>query len=395
MLRYAPIPRVGRDAGHVLFRRKFNGTLDFGVIFQAGTTEKFLVEILKTSSSYFSVSPDLVTANEPIPYDLYINSSALETREKFVRIFRKGGVLTKDDVHMFTSKYRRIYLAETERSIFLRSLVKVADATPIQKTTVLKDSAIHHLQQLFQNGVTTEVLGRVIADCRDVVEGMIDVVGDYRVDQLQDLIANLSFHDFYTYDHSINVSMYCIMIYKALEPKARRSEIVVAGLGGLLHDLGKIKISTEILNSAEKLTPEQFDEIKKHPGFGHDLLEQVKASLPLDINTDLVARVVLEHHENFDGTGYPRKLAGDKIHLFSRVTTIADFFDAITTKRSYHEPLTLDDAIALMTQSEGKRSIPSSFNSSLSTLSRWESTVAWARSFRPILILVSRAGSCR
>jgi len=319
------------------------------------------VDTTKPSSSYFSISPDLVLINEPVPYDLFINSSAIENREKFVRIFKKDSVLSRDDLQAFMSKYHRIYVPETERALFLKSLVRSKDATPVQKTTVLKDSAIHHLQNLFAHEVTTEVLAQGIVDCREVVEGMIDVVGDYRVDQLQDLIANLSFHDFYTYDHSINVSMYCILIYKALEPGARRSDIVQAGLAGLLHDLGKIKISTEILNSAEKLTDEQFQEIKKHPGYGHELLSEVRSSLPEDIRAELVGRVIHEHHENFDGTGYPNRIGGNQIHLLSRITTIADFFDAITTKRSYHEPLTLEDAIALMSNSQGKKLDPKLF----------------------------------
>lgn len=320
-----------------------------------------IVDTLKTSSSYFSVSPDLVVLNEPIPYDLFINSSGIENREKYVRIFRKDGVLSRDDVQAFMSKYHRIYVAETERSIFLKSLIKSPEVTPVQKTSVLKDSAIHHLQNLFSHEVTTEVLAQGIVDCREVVEGMIDVVGDYRVDQLQDLIANLSFHDFYTYDHSINVAMYCILIYKALEPGARRADIVQAGLAGLLHDLGKIKISTEILNSPEKLTEEQFQEIKKHPQYGFELLGQVRPTLPEDIRAELVGRVIVEHHENYDGSGYPNKISGKQIHMLSRITTIADFFDAITTKRSYHEPLTLEDAIALMSNSQGKKIDPDLF----------------------------------
>jgi hypothetical protein len=71
--------------------------------------------------------------------------------------------------------------------------------------------------------------------------------------------------------------------------------------------------------------------------------------------------VIFEHHENFDGTGYPNRLSGNQIHMLSRITTIADFFDAITTKRSYHEPLTLEDAIALMSNSQGKKIDPGLF----------------------------------
>ena len=67
--------------------------------------------------------------------------------------------------------------------------------------------------------------------------------------------------------------------------------------------------------------------------------------LPEGVRLDLVSRVVLEHHENYDGTGYPKKISGENIHLLSRVVSIADFFDAVTTKRSYHDPLPVAEAL--------------------------------------------------
>src|SRR5690606_13206199 len=135
----------------------------------------------------------------------------------------------------------------------------------LEKSAVLKTSAIRYLENIFspEETLTSEILSQTISDCRDVVENMVDVLQNYDIDQLRDLIGSLSFHDFYTYDHSINVSMYCILIYQALNPHASRENIVHAGLGGLLHDLGKIKIPTEILNKAGKLDDDEFNEIKK------------------------------------------------------------------------------------------------------------------------------------
>lgn len=320
-----------------------------------GKADTGYVEPIKRNSGFFTISPELVTFDEPLTYDIYINSSSIQTRERYVRIAKKDSVLTREDISTYITKYIRFFVSETERSIFLKSLYKAKNATAAQKATVLKDTAINHLQRLFEQELSTEVLGKVIVDCRDVIEGFIDVIGDYRVDQLQDLIGILSFHDFYTYDHSTNVSMYAILIYQALRPNAPRSEVVQAGLSGLLHDLGKIQISTQILNSTDKLTPEQFDEIKGHPGYGYDLLQNVKDSLPKDIQADLIGKVILQHHENYDGTGYPNKLAGNNIHVLSRVVTIADFFDAITTRRSYHEPLSFQEALNLMASTEGKK----------------------------------------
>jgi HD-GYP domain-containing protein (c-di-GMP phosphodiesterase class II) len=313
------------------------------------------------NESYFSVSLQMVTVNQPMGYDLYINSSSIEGRERFVRIFRKGETLTHEDLTRFKDKYHSIYVAETERSAFLRSMVASKGATIAEKTTVLKDSAIAHLKKLFDGGTSPEQLGLAVTQCRDVVDGMIDVLEGYDIDTLRDLIGSLSFHDFYTYDHSINVCMYCILLYRVLEPEAPRSMIIQAGMGGLLHDLGKIKIPTTILNKTDKLDEAEFAEIKKHPAYGQELLAQCASRLPDAIDSKLISRVIHEHHENFNGTGYPTGLSGEHIHLLSRITAIADFFDAITTKRSYHEPLSPPDALAVMAQAEGKKLDPELF----------------------------------
>jgi HD-GYP domain-containing protein (c-di-GMP phosphodiesterase class II) len=192
---------------------------------------------------------------------------------------------------------------------------------------------------------------------------MVDVLDHHNIDSLRGLIGNLSFHDFYTYDHSINVSMYCITIYKAVNPKATKKELIHAGLGGLLHDLGKIKIPTHILNNPGGLSDDDYQEIKKHPDFGLELLLGGHCEVDKDIDLKIVARVVHEHHENFDGTGYPAKLKGkEDIHLLARVCTIADFFDAITTKRSYNEVLSITDAMNTMRKFRATKLDPDIFD---------------------------------
>lgn len=317
------------------------------------------------TGSFFSVALNLIRVGEPVPYDLFINSSILEGHERFVRIFPKGDVLSPADLETFRLKYRQLYVSESQRSSYLKSLCSSRGVDVHEKTTVLKESAIHYLENLFENkqaSVTTEVLVETINGCRDVVENLVDVLHDYTVDQLKDLIATLSFHDFYTYDHSINVSMYNIMIYRFLKPEAPKEEVIHAGMGGFLHDLGKIKIPTCILNKPGKLTDEEFAEIKKHPDYGLECLVSTSMKLAEGVDPWIIGRTVHEHHENFDGTGYPNRIGGDKIHIFARVTAISDFFDAITTKRAYAPPLSTEEALALMQKSNGKKIDPQIFD---------------------------------
>tara|TARA_Y100000768_G_scaffold388864_1_gene388050 strand:- start:15211 stop:16356 length:1146 start_codon:yes stop_codon:yes gene_type:complete len=307
--------------------------------------------------SFFSVNYDLIIHGEHMPYDLYVNASSLESKQKYVRVFPQGEELSLIDLENFKKKYRQLYVAEDQRNLYMKSLVKSEAIEDDDAVTFIKDSAINHLHKVFdpQKEFSTEILYETIRGCKDAVESMIDVLDDYNIDGLRMLIGNLATHDFYTYDHSINVSMYCLTIMRVLKPNATRAELLHAGLGGLLHDLGKVKIPTHILNKPEGLSEDEYQVIKTHPDLGLNLIlgtgeEEFEG---LDLKT--IARIIHEHHENVDGTGYPKKLAGNEIHLLARVCAIADFFDAITTKRSYSEVVTVSHAISIMEKTVGKK----------------------------------------
>jgi HD-GYP domain-containing protein (c-di-GMP phosphodiesterase class II) len=323
------------------------------------TTGVLMVDF-KTLKAYFSVSKDLIVVNQMIPYDIYINSSVVKNKQKFIRIFAKGDTLRPDQLEEFKDKYYQLYVSEEQRKDFFKALVKVGGGVQdSEKMELIKDRALDYLNHLFEpeKEFTTEFLSETINACKDTVDGMIDMLEEYNITKLSGLIGNLSFHDFYTFDHSINVSMYCIVIYREMRPKASRSALVNVGLGGLLHDLGKIKISTSILNNPGKLSPEEFAEIKKHPVFGVDLLLKKEADIDVDeeIELGIISRVIGEHHENIDGTGYPHGLKDKEIHVFSKVCAVADFFDAITTKRSYSDVLNVENAIKIMENTVGKK----------------------------------------
>jgi len=312
-------------------------------------------------NSYFTVDFGLILLNKPLPYSIYVNSSSHESRDRFVKIVGAGEVLKPELVEGF-KKYHRVYILETERSLYLKSLIDATHAPDLERVTVIKDSAIKHLDKIFDPSkeFNTEILGEAIQGCHDSMQSMVGVIRDYDINNLKKLIGDLSFHDFYTYDHSINVSMYTVLIYKSIKPQAKQEDLVTAGLGGLLHDLGKIKIPTDILNNTDKLTDEEFAIIKTHPGLGAKLFDESAPELP-GINADAIKRVILEHHENWDGSGYPNGLKEKEHHLFSRVCAVADFFDAVTTKRSYSDVMSVEDALAVMERTVGKKLDPEIF----------------------------------
>lgn len=139
--------------------------------------------------------------------------------------------------------------------------------------------------------------------------------------------------DSYTKGHSERVAKYAVLLGKKLDVSSEDLEIL--NLGGLFHDIGKIGIPDSILLKQGKLTDVEYEQIKKHPLIGKNILE--KSSLFKNI-----LPIVLYHHEKYDGSGYPYGLQGKEIPYLARITSVADSFDAMTSKRSYRDELDLE-----------------------------------------------------
>lgn len=137
--------------------------------------------------------------------------------------------------------------------------------------------------------------------------------------------------DDYTYSHSLNVSLMAIIIGKWMGLNEKQlDEIAIAGL---LHDLGKTKVSQELLSKPGKLTPAEFNEVKKHTILGFMMVEKA-----MNISTD-IKYAILMHHEKIDGTGYPTGATESQIPLYARIIAVADIYDAMTSNRTYRDKL--------------------------------------------------------
>lgn len=139
--------------------------------------------------------------------------------------------------------------------------------------------------------------------------------------------------DNYTKGHSDRVSAYSVLIGKSLG--LPQSDIETLRIGGLFHDVGKIGISDSILLKNGKLTNQEYDEIKRHPIIGKNILSNA------EIFGDIIP-IVLYHHERYDGKGYPYGLSDKDIPFLARIVAVADAFDAMTSKRSYRDELDLN-----------------------------------------------------
>ncbi|BDT70212.1 cyclic di-GMP phosphodiesterase [Comamonadaceae bacterium OS-1] len=140
-------------------------------------------------------------------------------------------------------------------------------------------------------------------------------------------LARIKTVDDYTYMHSVAVC--ALMVGLALQLKLDAAQIRSAGMGGLLHDLGKALVPLEVLNKPGKLTPAEFAVIQAHPTQGHKLLVECLTDDPA------VLDIVLHHHEKVDGSGYPNGHRGDAISQLAKMGAVCDVYDAITSDRPY------------------------------------------------------------
>lgn len=156
------------------------------------------------------------------------------------------------------------------------------------------------------------------------------------LESIETLRFTVEAKDTYTRGHSDRVSELSVLIGKKVN--LLDNDLKLLQIGGLFHDIGKIGVPDSILLKESKLTDAEYSEIKNHPSIGAHILST--ATLFKNI-----IPIVKHHHERYDGYGYPSQLQGDKIPYLARITSIADSFDAMTSKRTYRDSLPLETVI--------------------------------------------------
>ena len=183
-------------------------------------------------------------------------------------------------------------------------------------------------------------LGRSIdpSEARDHANRVVDSV--VKNENALVWLTQLKNRDEYTVQHSINVCVLAVLFGRHLG--LGQQDLRELGFGALLHDIGKMRIPQHILNKVDKLTDDEMELMKQHPEFGYQILKNSP-----DVSESAID-IAHSHHERIDGSGYPRKLAGDSISLFSKLVSIVDVYDAITSDRVYHMGISPHEALNLM-----------------------------------------------
>lgn len=196
-----------------------------------------------------------------------------------------------------------------------------------------KSDKFDQLLLLIESGLKSVEQMNMIKQINEELADSKELLEKSYLESIEVLRRTVEVKDVYTRGHSDRVSEYSLLIGKKLNLPPEQMKTLK--IGALFHDIGKIGIPDAILLKTDKLTDDEYSEIKNHPAIGAHILSN--ASIFADI-----IPIVKHHHERYDGKGYPARLAGEDIPYLARIVAVADTFDAMTSRRSYRQALDFD-----------------------------------------------------
>lgn len=257
-------------------------------------------------------------------------------------IYAEGNILLLASGQRIDSPAQLKMLEEAGFEVDFKTPAKEAAPAPVSKTQAdpgLRaqeefDERVRHAKRVRQGvkKATAELLARVNAGQKPDVDHLLPVASNLAADVTRDpyaiaSITHLSQCDDYTLEHSVDVAILMVAIARLLGFPEEEHKLIV--LAGMMHDVGKQKVPPEVLHKPGRLTDEEFQEIRRHPEYGYEILKQSE-DCPEEVRL-----VALQHHERCDGQGYPQGLTAEQITPYSRISCVADTFDAMTADRVY------------------------------------------------------------
>ena len=259
----------------------------------------------------------LVKTSADNRYILYYRGDALFENDK------REMLLERNISRLFIKKDDQQKYYEYLESNF-QNIISDSRISTDEKTRIVQDVATYLVKNLFINPKTG-----IVNRTKAFAYNMVDYI-------LQDCHAahsllKIAVHEQYTYTHSVNVAAVGTLFGRNIGLEDNDLKDLCSGI--LMHDVGKTRISTDILNKNGKLTKEEFAIIKGHPELGVEVLKEAGCTLEHEY------LITLQQHENYDGTGYPYGLRKYEIHLCGKIARIIDVYDALTSKRPYSDAI--------------------------------------------------------
>jgi HD-GYP domain-containing protein (c-di-GMP phosphodiesterase class II) len=286
------------------------------------------------NEGYFRIRVKSLKSSLPLSFELF-----LQLDGRMIHFRRQGDKLEENRLQNLDKLETSVlYIKDTERFAYkdyVHETLSKDTLTTKEKAMVLKESSFSLVEELFEQ----PDVSRALTESKEIIENFVEFME--QDPQAMAHLIGLSSHDFYTYNHSLDVSIYALGLGMSAGYSSK-ADLLELGHGALLHDIGKRNVNTEIICKKGPLDETEWAQMKMHPAYGLKLLNDFPGI------TDAIKACVFEHHENHVGNGYPQNLDGHEIHPMARVVAICDTYDAMTTKRSYNEPMTPTAALELM-----------------------------------------------
>lgn len=265
----------------------------------------------------------------------YIPSKCLQPGQILAKNinFGKNRILLRRGVTLSSSVIKKIEQLGLQGVYIDDDISKDIDVSSVISDE-LKYKAIKGVKSFFLNAdqATQGVINggaKQLSVIKGIIMGIVDEVQFNSNVKIN--IVDLRTYDDYTFSHSINVSVLSVVVGTVLG--LSKNELNELALGALIHDIGKVFCDKNIINKPGKLTPEEYEEIKRHSERGYNYLYSSK-TIP-----ESSKLAVLTHHEQYNGFGYPDKRESDAIPLFGRIISVVDVYDALTSDRAYRKAM--------------------------------------------------------
>lgn len=288
---------------------------------------------------FYPLSLSALEPGQEAPFAIYLRAG----QSNYYLYLPAGSRLNHECYHhLCQSRITTVYVPGRDRDAQIEYLLKLVEQvvqnrelTLQTKVAVVYDTA----QQLVQEALLRPI-PETIRNCETAARAQVELILSEPQSLFQFL--RISKFDYHTSTHSVNVCFMLVAFLHHLDKELDKPALNQFSLGALLHDIGKIQIKKRILDKPGKLTPAEFAEIKKHPVLG---LEIVRASYPVPRRAETI---ILQHHEDLDGGGYPFGLRAEALPMCSRLARIIDIYDALTSYRPYRKPMAPFNALSLM-----------------------------------------------
>ncbi len=315
-----------------------------------------------STTGYFRIRLTTLIGTSALPFNVYILID-----QKVILYVKEGDQIPKDKILSLHAKDSGesflLALGDKEKyQHYIRDLMNSSSYPDSEKAIILKESSIAILEDLFDNPDVQKALD----ESKPIISDLISFMNN-APNEMGNLIT-LSGHDFYTYNHSFDVSIYSLGLGQALG--FNKTELEELGLSSLYHDLGKRLVPLEILCKKGALDDNEWIEMRMHPQFGLKILNEHENI------SDAIKAACFEHHESWAGGGYPQGISKQEIHPFARIVALTDTYDAMTTQRSYNTPMKPADALNLMNGNLAQRYDPDMLKAMYSVLFKMKKDAA-------------------